>query len=196
MIWIIISLAIMILFYGIYFGKLILQKKRGIKTDQIAKRKVKDKVFYTELFLKLATYFIVPTELLSIIFQWSCLPAGFRIAGAVLGFAGVGIFGAAVYAMKDSWRAGLAEGDDRKMIKEGIYKYSRNPAFLGFDLVYVGLALMYCNLPLIFCSLFAMVMLHVQIKQEEAFLPNVFEEEYTDYCEQVSRYFGRKSKKE
>ena len=52
----------------------------------------------------------------------------------------------------------------------GIYRYSRNPAFLGFDLMYAGVLLLYGNLLTLGFSVFAMVMLHLQILQEERYL--------------------------
>lgn len=196
MFWMIMSLTIMVLFYGIYFGKMMMQKRKGIRTNQMAKRKAKDKIYYTELVLKLATFLVVPAELVSILCQWTCLPTSFRVLGIIIGFTGVVIFGIAVWTMKDSWRAGLAEEDKTEIVTDGIYKYSRNPAFLGFDMIYIGIALVYCNLPLVLCSVFAIVMLHIQIKQEEQYLPTVFGEEYLTYCKQVSRYLGRKRKRE
>ena len=122
------------------------------------------------------------------------LPVPVRVAGLILGFAGDIVFGMAVWTMKDSWRAGLAEDDSTEMITEGIYQYSRNPAFLGFDMVYMGILLIYCNIPLILFTLFAMGMLHLQIKQEEVYLQTVFGEKYVDYRRKVHRYLGRKRK--
>ncbi len=43
--------------------------------------------------------------------------------------------------MKDSWRAGIPDSDKTELVTTGIYKYSRNPAFLGFDLQYMGVLL-------------------------------------------------------
>ena len=40
----ILGLAILIIFYGIYIGKMILQRRKGIQTDQIAKGRQKNKV--------------------------------------------------------------------------------------------------------------------------------------------------------
>ena len=108
--------------------------------------------------------------------------------------AGDVFFAMAVFTMKDSWRAGLAENDKTEMISDGIYKFSRNPAFLGFDCVYIGLLLMYVNIPLLLCSVFAMIMLHLQILQEETYLANVFGDEYLGYKSKVCRYLGMHSK--
>ena len=48
-----IGLLILALFYAVYIGKMILQSKKGIQTDQMAKGKENTKVFYIELILSL-----------------------------------------------------------------------------------------------------------------------------------------------
>ena len=103
------------------------------------------------------------------------------------------IFLLSILCMKDSWRAGIPDKDKTELVTAGIYKFSRNPAFLGFDLMYVGVLLMYGNLLTLGFSLFAMVMLHLQILQEERFLEHAFGSAYIEYKKQVFRYLGRKS---
>ncbi len=39
------------------------------------------------------------------------------------------VFILSVTCMKDSWRAGIAEDDERNLITNGIYRYSRIPHF-------------------------------------------------------------------
>lgn len=179
-------------FYAVYLGKLLMQKRKGIQTDQMARGKQKGWVYYTELLLKIATYCVVLVQVVCVAVVEPVLPAGVIIAGLVLGILGVLIFAAAVVTMKDSWRAGLAQGDQRELVTSGIYQISRNPAFLGFDCVYLGLLLMFFHWVLLLFSLFAAIMLHLQILQEEAYLPSVFGKAYLDYRSQVCRYFGRK----
>ncbi|MDE6700576.1 MAG: isoprenylcysteine carboxylmethyltransferase family protein [Acetatifactor sp.] len=186
------GLVILAIFYGIYIGKMLLQKRKGIRTDQMARGRRRDRVFYVEVILKLATYSVVAVELISIILTKSYLPEGFIAAGCILGLVGDVIFAAAVITMRDSWRAGLAEADETRMITDGIYRYSRNPAFLGFDLVYLGILLMFFNWILFVFSMFAIIMLHIQILQEESYLLKVFGEEYAAYRSRVCRYLGRK----
>lgn len=185
------ALAILVLFYGIYFTKQLAQKRRGIQTRQMGRRKEKD-LHRVEVLMAAATGLIVPVQLLSIGFQWSCLPGGVRALGAVLGLVGDGIFLVAVLTMRDSWRAGIPETDRTEFVSTGIYRYSRNPAFLGFDLMYLGILLLFFNLPLLLFTLWAMVMLHLQILQEERYLPTVFGTAYATYQKQVCRYLGRR----
>lgn len=53
------------------------------------------------------------------------------------------VFLAAVLCMRDSWRAGIPEKDKTELVTRGIFKISRNPAFLGFDFVYIGVAALF-----------------------------------------------------
>ena len=192
MFWRMTAIIILLVFYGVYIGKMVIQRKRGICTDQIAKREKRDKIFYTELFLKIATYSVVPVEVLSILAVKPDLPGAVMIMGLLLGIAGDIIFAIAVVTMQDSWRAGIAEEDNREMVTSGIYKISRNPAFLGFDCVYLGILLMFFNWILLFFSVFAAAMLHLQILQEEKYLPAAFGDDYISYKKRVCRYLGRK----
>ncbi len=145
-----------------------------------------------ETLMSVATFGIVPAQLLSIAFGWNHLPAGARFTGFCVGMLGNLIFLISVLCMKDSWRAGIPEKDKTKLVTAGIYRYSRNPAFLGFDLMYIGVLLMYGNLLTAMFTAFAMTMLHLQILQEEKYLVGVFGAEYEEYRKQVFRYFGRK----
>lgn len=186
------ALLILVVFYCIYIGKMIAQKKKGIQTDQIGRGKEKSTRRTIEIIMKLATYSVVVVEVLSIIMDASILGYHGKEQGMLLGILGDVIFGIAVYTMRDSWRAGIAEHDKTELITKGIYKYSRNPAFLAFDLVYVGILLMYFNWVLLIFTLWAMIMLHLQILQEEKYLPSVFGEEYLEYKKHTMRYLGRR----
>lgn len=184
--------AALILFYGIYLGKMLLQRQKGIQTDQIAKGNKEGKLYWTEVFMKIATYLVVLAEGISVIRNDSGLPAVFRWIGLATAFIGVMVFAVSVYTMRDSWRAGIPESDNTEFVTTGIYGWSRNPAFLGFDLTYMGLLLMFFNLILLICTCFSMVMLHLQILQEEVFLKKAFGRDYDAYKSQVGRYWGRK----
>ncbi len=189
-----VAAGILVAFYGIYIGKMIAQRRRGIRTDQLARGEGKSrKVRMTEVVMKVATYSVVAVEVASIGLGTTvdCLPL--RIAGAVAGIAGVVVFGMAVRTMRDSWRAGIPETDRTELVIDGIFRNSRNPAFLGFDLVYAGLCAMFFNPVLVVFSLWAGVMLHLQIIGEEKFLTAAFGRDYTDYMNKTRRYYGRKN---
>lgn len=188
------ALAVMAIFYGIYFAKMLMQKRRGIKTRQIGRVKEKS-VHRVEILMGTATLIVPFVQIFSILFGLNHLPASARFSGFCLGIIGDVIFFVSVATMKDSWRAGIPDKDKTELVTGGIYKFSRNPAFLGFDFMYVGVLLLYFNLLTAVFSLFAMVMLHFQILQEEKFLTSAFGEEYVEYKSRVFRYLGRKNKR-
>lgn len=185
------TLLVLAVFYGIYFAKALLQKRRGIQTRQIGRRKEKS-IHTVELLMSIATLGVVAAQLLSIVLDWSCLPAGARFSGFLVGLLGDLFFLLAVVCMRDSWRAGIPDKDKTALVTTGIYKVSRNPAFLGFDLQYLGVLLLYCNPLTAVFSLFAIVMLHMQILQEERYLTEAFGAPYRTYCRRVFRYLGRR----
>lgn len=195
MIWKIVAVSVLAVFYAIYLGKMLTQRRKGIQTDQIARGKERGRRYTVELLMKLATYSVVAVELLSICLDWSLFHGPVRVAGLVLGILGDIVFAVSVWTMRDSWRAGIAEQDKTELITGGIYQFSRNPAFLGFDLVYLGILLLFFNPLLLLFSLFAAVMLHLQILQEEQYLPSVFGESYRAYQRAVCRYIGRRTRK-
>lgn len=186
------ALTALLLFYGCYFIKMFCQKKKGIQTDQIGKGKT-GFVKWVEIIMKFASCLAPAVELGSILCNTTCLPLSVRMLGACFSFAGVVFFILSVLTMRDSWRAGVSKTDQTELVTWGIYQISRNPAFLGFDLLYLGILLMFFNWVLFAVSMFAMLMFHLQIVNvEEDFLLAAFGEAYLDYRRQVNRYIGRK----
>ena len=187
----VLALLVLAVFYSVYFGKVLAQKQRGIQTRQIGRRKEKE-IHTVETLMSIATLGAPIAQLMSIALGWNHLPAGARFTGFLIGMLGDGIFLLSVLCMKDSWRAGIPDKDKTALVTTGIYHYSRNPAFLGFDFMYVGVLLMYGNLLTLGFSIFAMIMLHLQILQDERYLVNAFGAPYQEYCRHVFRYLGRK----
>lgn len=188
----ILALIVLAIFYGIYFTKMLLQKRKGIRTHQIGRRKERE-LHRVEMLMSIATFGIVVVQLGSIARGWNWMPANGRFTGFCIGISGDAIFLISVVCMKDSWRAGIPDQDKTKLVTNGIYQFSRNPAFLGFDLMYIGMFLLYCNVLTGIYTLFAMTMLHLQILQEEKFMAQSFGEDYLAYKKKVFRYLGRRS---
>lgn len=117
------ALLVLAIFYGIYFVKMLVQKRHGIQTHQIGSRKELHKV---EKHMSIAMVGVVMAQLISI----------------------------------------------------------------GFDFMYLGVLLMYFNGLTVLFTVYAMVMLHLQIKQEEKYLAATFGEGYQIYQKQVRRYLG------
>ena len=157
-----------------------------------SEREKKKTIHTVELLMSIATLGAPLTQILSIAFDWNYIPVGARFTGFCTGILGDLIFLASVICMRDSWRAGIPCKDKTELVTGGIYKFSRNPAFLGFDFMYIGVLLMYFNPLTLLFSLFAIAMLHLQILQEEKYLTATFGKEYEEYRKLVFRYLGRK----
>ena len=195
MIFKVIALVLMAAFYTCYYAKMIAQKKKGIKTTQIGNGKT-GFVKWVECTMMVSTVLVVVAELVSIILGTTLLPPWARWLGVGIAAVGVAVFIIAVITMRDSWRAGVSKSERTDLVTSGIFSISRNPAFLGFDLVYTGILLMFFNWVLFAASVFAALMFHLQIVNvEEDFLLEVFGEEYLNYKKNVCRYFGRKCRR-
>lgn len=110
--WRVFGILLLLEYYAVYFGKLLAQRQRGIRTNQIAYGKTKSEPrFWTEVVLKVTAYGIVPAELTAIMCNSANLPEWLRAVGGLLAALGDVVFTAAVFAMKDNWRAGIAEKD-------------------------------------------------------------------------------------
>lgn len=185
------AVLIMLIFYSIYFLKMLSQRKKGIKTNQIGKRKEKD-IHIVETLMGVGTCLIVIVQLLSIVLNLTMLPFYARVTGFIMAMFGNAIFLISVLCMKDSWRAGIPEKDKTKLVTKGIYKISRNPAFLGFNLMYIGILLIFFNYGLLLFTVYVIMMLHLQVLQEEKYMEKTFGNEYLQYKNKVFRYIGRR----
>ena len=185
------ALLALAVFYGVYFAKMLAQKRRGIQTRQIRRRKEKQ-LHAVEMLMSIATLGVVIAQLASILLQWNCMPAGARFTGLCTALLGDMLFLVSVLCMRDSWRAGIPDRDRTQLVTGGIYAFSRNPAFLGFNLQYIGLLLMFFNPLTALTTAFAVVMLHLQILQEERYMAAAFGGAYLCYKRRVLRYLGRR----
>lgn len=189
----IVAVLILLVFYGCYFAKMFSQRRKGIQTDQMGKGK-SGNTRTIEQILKAASLSVPLVEAINIFLGNSMMPDWLRYTGIAIAIFGDAVFVISILTMKDSWRAGVSETDRTELITDGIYQISRNPAFLGFDLVYIGVLLMFFNWWLLGFSVFAILTFHIQIvKVEEPFLVSIFGQTYTEYKRKVNRYLGRKS---
>ena len=191
MVFRLLAAAILLVFYGFYVFKLISQNRRSIKTNQAGIGNKPPKVLITEKIMSLANVLVIVAIVCSIFAVKNPPAAWVRIIGLLTGVLAIAIFGLAVITMKTSWRVGIPE-EKTELITSGIYQWSRNPAFVGFDLLYLSMCLLFFNIPLLVVSLWAAVMLHLQILQEEEHMRRMFGGGYILYTERTSRYLGRR----
>jgi protein-S-isoprenylcysteine O-methyltransferase Ste14 len=193
----ILSLILFCTFFISYIMKLvILYKKDKIKANVLVKGHKISAIKYTEIFVKTttliwgATWFILALKepfivnILGILFDNTVV----NLIGTGLTGLGCFIFIQAMVSMRTSWRVGIDKTTKTKLITHGIYKYSRNPAFVGFDFMFIGLFLMYPNLLTLIIFILNILAIHLLILQEEKHLKSMFGDEYIQYYNKTSRY--------
>ncbi len=87
-----------------------------------------------------------------------------------------------------STRLGLPE-DDTTFVSGGLYRFSRNPMYTGFNLLTVSSILYTLNIWILLAGIYSIVVYHFIIIGEEKFLINRFGDQYTGYLRKVRRYF-------
>lgn len=109
---------------------------------------------------------------------------------------GMGIVGAVLTgsAMLSFWGAHTTANPMKPssasfLVTSGIYRFTRNPMYLGLLLLLAGWALYLANvLAFLFLPAFILYMNHFQIKPEERALTARFGREYVEYAARVHRW--------
>jgi protein-S-isoprenylcysteine O-methyltransferase Ste14 len=87
-----------------------------------------------------------------------------------------------------STRLGLPAGKTSLRLS-GLYKFSRNPMYVGFNLITISSMIYTLNLVVILPGLYSIFVYHLIIMGEETFLEKRFGVDYLNYKKRVRRYF-------
>jgi len=96
---------------------------------------------------------------------------------------------ASLVGLRDSWRVGVLEDQHTDLVEEGIYRFSRNPYFLSYLLMFAGYTVLLQNVILLFLSMIGCAFIHVMVMKEEEHLTALHGEKYLQYKKRVPRYF-------
>jgi protein-S-isoprenylcysteine O-methyltransferase Ste14 len=111
-----------------------------------------------------------------------------RILGLVLLFGGVLLCSISQRNLGSSWRIGVTESAKPGLITSGLYRYSRNPIFLGLLAAIAGYA---CLLPTVLSLMIlvgAFASIRRQIAVEEKYLLSTYGDAYRAYAQGVGRF--------
>jgi protein-S-isoprenylcysteine O-methyltransferase Ste14 len=112
------------------------------------------------------------------------------ILAAIVSLAGAAIVIVAQVQMGRAWRIGVREGDAPLFVSHGLFRYSRNPIFVGMMLVGLSAAIVSGT----WWSWSALVLFAlsciVQVRIEEAHLEASFGDAYRAFSRQVPRWLG------
>ncbi len=112
----------------------------------------------------------------------------FDAAGFLLGLAGLSICLYAQLKMGRSWRVGIDEKKKTALITTGLYKFIRNPTYLGLFALNAGVWMIFpCWAVFLFAYSFYLF-LEVQVRCEEDFLLKLHGKKYAEYMKHTKRY--------
>lgn len=191
------SLLLFLIFFFSYLAKLIiLKKKYKIQANVLTKGNKDYQIKTTEALVKSTTFiwgvlWILLSVSESLISQWIApfvINDRLSSLGLLVIALGLVIFIVAMISMKTSWRVGIDKRTKSSLITEGIYRWTRNPAFVGFDLMFLGLFVTYPNSLTLGVAILNVLVIHRLILQEENHLKVTFNEEYYKYHSNTKRY--------
>lgn len=90
--------------------------------------------------------------------------------------------------MGRAWRIGIDHTSTPILAREGLFRWSRNPIFLGLRLNLLGLFLILPNAATLVIWLVGEALMQVQVRLEEEHLARTFRDIYADYKRTVRRW--------
>ncbi len=111
------------------------------------------------------------------------------VIGMILILTGFSLAGAALFHLGESVAVGLP--DRQTALKtHGLYRFSRNPVYVGGILMCIGSCLYAANILNIASFMVALLIHHAIILKEEKYLEGKFGSSWLEYKKRVPRYIG------
>jgi len=113
-----------------------------------------------------------------------------RVLGLASIAAGGAIGGAAIGALKARGSNVNPYNTTTALVTDGVFRFSRNPIYVGMTSVYIGVALCARSLPALVLLPVALALLdHAVVDPEERYLARKFGDAYRAYNDAVPRWF-------
>ena len=113
----------------------------------------------------------------------------FNYSGIFVGFCGLVLATNGLMSFKKAGTAIKPFEASTALVTDGLYRYTRNPMYLGLVILLIGVASYLGSLtPYIVIPVFFLIIQDCFIKHEEPFLENIFGKEYLDYKNNVRRW--------
>lgn len=113
-----------------------------------------------------------------------------KVVGAVLDSLAVLLYAIALRHLGVSWRLGIDRATPGPLVTGGIYRWTRHPIYVAFDLLFLGTFLVQGRLIFLVLVLVWIPLQHVFMLREERFLTQLYDGAYREYCGRVGRYFS------
>ena len=118
-----------------------------------------------------------------------------RLESRLIQYVGIGLLFASLawtvmaqIQMGNSWRIGIDEEKQTALVRKGLFRFSRNPIFLGMVVTLAGVFLMIPNALTLLILVLGFVLIQIQVRLEEEFLSKIHGAEYENFRRQVRRW--------
>ncbi len=111
-----------------------------------------------------------------------------QLVGIVLLVLSLGWTILAQIQMGNSWRVGIDEKKQTALVQSGLFRFSRNPIFLGMIVTLFGVFLTIPNALTLLFLILGFVLIQIQVRLEEEFLGKIHGKEYEDFRRYVRRW--------
>ena len=170
------------LFQGIFFAKnIVLRHKLGTPI-QGRNREANLSIGFFALFIGVAILIALFDAPLAGIEQ------PFTVLACALLVFNLLIAAASLIDLGDSWRVGVLDDQQTELIEVGVYRYSRNPYFLSYLIMFAAYTVLLQSIILLVLSLVGFALIHGMVLWEEKYLSRVHGIKYRQYQNKVPRY--------
>ena len=192
------ALALLLGYLALFFwGSAVAAQAAGRPVWLFARAKGRDRLAATGFRAAFALAFFGPLLWLAMPVLHKVDPLWTEGNAIALGLIGIFIAGvgsmvafAAQMSMGSSWRVGVVGGETGDLVSGGLYRFSRNPTFVGQAALLVGVALTVPSIPTTLAPILFLWSASTQVRSEEAALRAALGPEYDRYAASVPRWIG------
>jgi len=97
------------------------------------------------------------------------------------------VFAAQIH-MRNSFRIGIDQNAQTELVSNGLFRFSRNPIYVGMLGALLGLFLVTPNAFTLLINIIAYILVQIQVRLEEDYLLKLHEKAFLTYKNRVRRF--------
>ena len=111
-----------------------------------------------------------------------------QIPGVILSIVALAICSTAQWQMGKNWRVGIDRDNKTDLVLLGLYRFSRNPIYLGMSLASLAYFMMLPSALTLLTLICGRLLMQIQVRLEEEYLRGLHGAAFEEYCGKVRRW--------